>query len=662
MTRETTGGRIKRLDEAVANQIAAGEVVERPASVVKELVENALDAQATRIRVEVEEGGTRRIKITDDGYGMGREDAVLCLERHATSKIQRVEDLDAVRTLGFRGEAVPSIASVSRFTLTTREPTSDVGTRVTVEGGRDLQVADVGAPPGTTVEVADLFYNVPARKKFLKRPGTELSHVSEQLVRLAMCRPEVGFKLVTEHKTLLDVPPASAHDPKGRLARILGADVAARLHAIPDDGRAYAVQVQGFVAEPGLSERGTKGLYTFVNGRFVRDRTIQHAVQDAYRTLLERGRYPVVVLFIELDPAGFDVNVHPQKTEVRFARTGDIHRAVAGAVSRGLEAQPWLQRGGAPEAWAPSPAAIPEPRSGDPARARTSPSAWVGRTGAGRYVPELDLAQLIGGAGPGRGASSGPTALPSSGFGRGGPGAAEPTSGPWSSTGAAPAEWPASGFADVLGEAPQPYRATPDATPRERMRFADLTPIGQVLGTYLVCQAPDRLVLIDQHAAHERVTFQRLRTQRRADALEVQPLLIPLVLELDARRDNLAQDMASGLADVGITLEPDGEGRWLVKTCPAALRDAPLERMVLDLLDELAELPESTAMEDYLDALFSCAACHTAVRAQDRLQVEEIRALLQQMDEIDFGAYCPHGRPVFVEWSAAQLARLFHRS
>lgn len=636
----------------VANQIAAGEVVERPASVVKELVENAIDADATRIRVEVEEGGTHRIRITDDGIGMGPEDARLCLSRHATSKLRGVEDLDAVRTLGFRGEALPSIASVSRFVLTTRERDSEVGTRIVVEGGHIMDVSEVGAPPGTTIDVADLFFNVPARKKFLKRPQTELSHISEGLLRLAMCRPNVGFRLATESKTILDVPPTVEGDPKARLGRMLGASVAEKLYPIVDDGLSHAVQVTGFIAEPGLSERGSKGMHTFVNGRFVRDKTIVHAVQDAYRTLMERGRQPVVVLFIELDPAAFDVNVHPQKTEVRFARTGDIHRAVTGALTRTLSSQPWLRGGlamNAPRASAralpsaSSPAVFEAPQaqaSSAPmrtysmssgtsetsdgfaehaaraARAR-SRSAGGLSSGAAQYVPKQDLSAVLGGA------------------------------------------------SAVRDQAPPAESSDPSALSLEARwsgRFSELQPVGQVLGTYLVCQAPGRMVMIDQHAAHERVTFQKLRTQSRQGALAVQPLLVPLVLDLDASRSAAAAGQQEELRKIGVHIEHVEGAGWQLKACPAVLRDAQMERLVLDLLDELRDFPVASAVEERLDALYSRAACHGSVRAQDKLHNDEISALLKQMDEIDFGAFCPHGRPVFVQFTEAELGRLFHRS
>jgi DNA mismatch repair protein MutL len=576
-------GRIIKLPEDVANQIAAGEVVERPASVVKELVENAVDAGAKRVSIEIEEGGQRSIRVTDDGSGMSREDAVLSLERHATSKIRTLDDLETVGTFGFRGEAIPSIASVSRFSMITRQAIDDEGTRIVVEG-RGIEVAACGAAPGTVIEVRDLFFNVPARKKFQKRASTEMSHMTDAVERLALANRKVAFKLSSEGRALLDVPSEAEGDPKGRLARILGKQISDHLYPIePHRG------VTGFVSAPELSERTARGIYTFVNQRFVRDRTIQHAITDAYRTLLERGRYPVVVLFLEVDPRSFDVNVHPQKIEVRFERTGDIHRAVSGAIAQSLAGQPWLV-----------------PASNGPAR---------------RYVLKSEPAR--------------PDMV------------REPSSGRQLER-----------FFDLI---------RPIATPRQLEaelggKFSSLVPVGQVLATYLVCQGPDRMVVIDQHAAHERIAFEIMRKQRRSRALEVQPLLVPLTIELDPARAQIAADERERLLTIGLELEPFGGGTWLVKSAPTALGQAKLERMVLDVLDELKEIGESTSFEESIDALLSCTACHTVVRAGDRMRTDEIAELLRQMDEIDFGAHCPHGRPVFVEWSADELARLFHRS
>lgn len=616
--------RIEQLSEAVANQIAAGEVVERPASVVKELVENAMDAGARRITVEVAEGGTARLRVVDDGHGMIRADAERALLRHATSKIRSADDLWSVRSFGFRGEALPSIASVSRLTLVTRARGNAEGTRVYSEGGRAPVIEALGAPEGTSVSADDLFFNVPARKKFLKRAQTELSHVTETVTRLALARPDISFRLATEHKTIIAAPSETEGDPRGRLGRILGKGTADRLHPIEPVGAPAPVRVSGFVAEPGLTERGAKGLYVFVNRRFVRDRTVQHAIQDAYRTLLERGRYPVVILFLDLEPEAFDVNVHPQKTEVRFARTSEVHRAVTSAVGRTLEGQPWLKG-------PPVPVAARTYRLDGGRRSYAepgSPAVFEKGTPPDNYVRAL-------------GNVFSPRREPAP--------AVEPA--PVPPLGDAVAQPSLRAAADPEGSGAAPFGGT----------FARLVPVGQVLGTYLVCQGSDRLVMIDQHAAHERITFQRLRDQRRSDTLAIQPLLVPEVVELTPGRDALAREFRTQLAGFGLETEPFGELTWQIKSVPAVLDAASASTLVVDLLDELEEVGAAMTVEERLDALCSRAACHAAVRAQDRLTNSEIAALLADMDTIDFGAFCPHGRPVFVEWSRIALEKLFHR-
>ena len=710
--------RIRQLDEATANQIAAGEVVERPASVVKELLENAVDAEARRVVLEVEEGGVERIRVTDDGHGMPPDDVRLSLSRHATSKITGAHDLVGVRTMGFRGEALPSIASVSRFTLTSRPPDADEGFRVHVEGGVVRSERSVGTAPGTTVDVEDLFFNVPARRKFLKRAATELGHISDAVVRLALARPDVAFRLKHGRKVLLDVPPASEGDPRGRLARILGDKVADALHPITEGPAVGDVRVTGYAAAPGLTERTTRGQYVFVNGRFVRDRTIQHAIQDGYRTLMEKGRHPVVVLHLSVDPESFDVNVHPQKTEVRFAQTGQIHRAVTSALQRTLLAQPWLQSGRYAVALA----------RGTDDGARPTTIRDGGDKGLSGFVGvrEIPLPAKdgqrppFGGGGSRRLAADRAFAPPPSGRDFVPPPSDRnfvPPSDrdfvpPPSDRDFAPPSdrdfvppsdrdfvppptdrdfvppptdrdyvppsdrdfVPPATESDVAGarvphdsaravaSGPTGHLFEDSHSASKAGRFASLQPVGQVLGTYLVCQGPEEMVVIDQHAAHERIAFQRMRTQQQARSVASQPLLMPLPIELDEGRAATADLHNERLVELGFDLAHFGGTTWMIKATPVALKGADAARLIRDLLDELASFEQTTPYEEQVDALLSCAACHSVVRAGDRLSNEEIRALLVQMDEIDFGAHCPHGRPVFVRWSSDELARLFHRT
>ena len=602
---------ITQLSEAVSNQIAAGEVVERPASVVKELLENSIDAGASRILVEIEEGGVELIRISDDGVGMDRQDAELCLSRHATSKIQDVHDLETIASLGFRGEALPSIASVSQFTITTHSATTDEGTRVIVLGGKTQSITDYGAAPGTVIEVKDLFYNVPARRKFLKRPATEVSHINDIVSRIALAHPQIAIRLKNGKRVTMDIPSEQARDPKGRLARILGDKVSQHLYRIEETELGQQVRVTGWCGAPQLSERTTRGLHCFVNGRFVRDRTIQHAIQDAYRTMMERGRHPIVVLRLDIDPSVVDVNVHPQKTEVRFSDSGTVHRAVTRALGRCLANQAWakdlvysdsLGKNGVPSWTSDTAGSVPNPQA--------RPSNWSAPSqGSGSRLPN----------------------------------------------------------ATPDGTAQDQWEYVPSSEPSQieiqsdRGIFASLEPIGQIMSTYLVCQGPDKMVLIDQHAAHERIAFQQMMTQHQKGSLEVQPLLFPQALDLDQNRQSVAKNSLELIEKCGFGLEEKAEGKWFLKTVPAILAGRNLVQVLVDVIDEIESMNTTTPMDEMLESLFSCAACHTVVRAGDNLSKEEISSLLKQMDEIDFGTLCPHGRPVYSEWSSEDLAKIFHR-
>ena len=639
--------RIARLPEIVANQIAAGEVVERPASVVKELLENAVDAGAVRIEVAIEGGGVDLIRVTDDGTGMSPDDALLCLERHATSKIKTAQDITTVATLGFRGEAIPSIASVSRFTLTTRPAEDTEGTRIIVVGGKVTDRSAYGAAPGTTIEVRDLFFNVPARKKFLKRAATEMSHISDAVERVALANPHIAIKLTNDGRTSVDVPKASGTDPKGRLARILGKRLAEHVHPLPAPEDDRAVKVRGWFAAPELTERTSKGLHCFVNGRYVRDRTIQHAVVDAYRTLMERGRYPVVVLWIDVLPELVDVNVHPQKTEVRFAETGSIHSAITRALGAALGAQPWLHDlGFAPTGAnrAPPPTAgrryVLDHAGGATANRRELSGGGSGLSGGGSGLS--GGGSMPDAAGAGLSEHRARVAAAAAALGRGGSGWRENNATAGADLWSVVKDAPAGGVGDG--------------------RFSGLRPVGQIMTTYLVCEGPGRMVVIDQHAAHERVAFERMRRQRRDGKIDVQPLLVPRTIELAPAQAAVATEQSTRLAAVGFELEAFGDRTWLLKAVPAALGKVDVEALLRDVLDELAQVEQSTPLDEAVDAMLSCAACHTVVRAGDRLGRDEIAALLSQMDQIDFGAHCPHGRPVFVEWTEQDLAKLFHRT
>jgi len=577
---------VRRLPDALVDQIAAGEVVERPASVVKELVENALDAGAGRIRIDVREGGAALVAVADDGVGMTAADARLALERHATSKIGSSEDLARIATFGFRGEALPAIASVSRLRLRTRARGAAAGVEIEVVGGRRVVERAAGVPEGTRVEVADLFHNVPARRKFLKTPVTEWGHVADWLARAALALPAVHFDVRREERPAVSWPAVA--EPLDRVAAVLSEREAEGLVALAaEEG---ALRLEGFVSRPDAHRPTAAGLYLFVQRRPVRDRLLRHALLDAYRDVLPRGRFPSAVLFLDLPPQAVDVNVHPAKWEVRFAEPSAVHRLVSRAVREALGERRWIV--------APAPAASasgpPEDRAPLAVRVREAPSDWV-----------------FAGA---RAATPAPAA------------AVEPS-------------------------------RVPGGPP---VRLAELPLIGQLLATYLLVEAPDGLVLVDQHAAHERVLFERLRASWRERGVARQALLLPVPVELSpARAARLAE---ADLERIGFDVEPFGEGVLAVRAIPAELAGQDPAGLLRDVADQLGPEPGDLRAPDAVDRLFASLACHAARRAGDRLNSGEQRALLAALDAIPWAPTCPHGRPVAVPIARSELERRFGRA
>lgn len=572
------------LPDVLANQIAAGEVVERPASVVKELVENALDADASRVYVDVEEGGKRLVRVVDDGHGMSRADAILALERHATSKVRTAADLTAIGTLGFRGEALPSIASVSHFRLITRTSEDDAATEIDVVRGVVGGVRDAGSPVGTRIEVRDLFENVPARLKFLKRTATEMSHIGGYITASALGYPHVHFRLSHNGRTSQDLPPAPSL--KHRIHQVLGGRVTDHLWEVWLD---EPIQIRGFISEPTFTRTNQGGIHTFVNGRAVKDRVINHAIVSSYGNLLERGRYPYAVIYVHVPPDTVDVNVHPAKAEVRFLGRGQVHEAIVGACRTSLASTPWVERG-------------------TPFYAPTRP----GTAGSGSVLRE------------------------------------------------APSTYPASAEGDGLAS---PELAVDETTPSGRPRFfSRMKVLGQADKTYLVCEGSEGLHVIDQHAAHERVGYERIKAGYCSSRLAQQQLLLPLQLDLTARESAAAQEHQEVVARLGFDIEPFGGSTWQVMAVPALLAKSNLERLIRDVVAELAELGTATLAEARLDLLFSTMACHSVIRAGDALNQSEIRALLESMDDAELGANCPHGRPVSVTIPFSDLARRLHRT
>ncbi|HUH00919.1 MAG TPA: DNA mismatch repair endonuclease MutL [Kofleriaceae bacterium] len=619
---------IRVLPDHVIDQLAAGEVVERPASVVKELVENALDAGARAITIEVEQGGKELIRITDDGCGMRSEEVLLALTRHATSKLRAVEDLFGLRTMGFRGEALPAIAAVSRMAVRSRTAGSVAGTLVRIEGGELIERGETGAPVGTRIEVRELLFNVPARQKFMKGHATEASHITDVVTKLAMAHPQVQFTLKHGSRTALSAPPHLDVFERARV--LLGARLGRRLHRVA--GEENGVRVEAILAPPELSQTTSRGTQLFVGRRAVRDRGLLHALGMGYGELIPRGRYPVCLLLVDAPDDALDINVHPQKLEVRFSDAQAVYAAVRHVVSRGVAQAPWLND---------SPQAASAPIRMH-AIAATAPPGRRASELASDYA-ERRTRSLFGG----------PSSAPYRASARDARGeslarAAFPVAAP-SDPGPCPS--------------PSPSPANPSPPDAERVPFfSRLRYLGQLDRTYLMCEAEGELVLVDQHAAHERVAFQRLRDSHAQRAVPVQRLLFPRTLELDARLAAIATESAEELAQVGFELEPFGGDTFALKAVPAGLRPGDDgERVLSELLDELADRGGSRALDERLDLVLATIACHSVVRAGDALSPREVEALLQSMDSVDFNAHCPHGRPVLLRISVAEIARRFGR-
>ena len=586
--------KVRVLPAALADQIAAGEVVERPASVIKELVENAIDAGARRIDVEIEAGGRRLCRVVDDGCGMAPDDARLALRRHATSKIAAADDLWGLTTFGFRGEALPSIAAVSRLTLATRPPEAEAGFELTVEAGVETGAKEIGMPPGTQVTVRDLFFNTPARGKFLKAEATETANVSEAMLRLGLAHPSVHLRLRVGGRVALDLPVH--RDLAERVRAALARRGASALHeAAGDEG---GNQVRAFLAGPEEVSATARSTFLFVGGRFVRDRSLLHALALGYGPLLEKGRYPLAALFLDLPGHEVDVNVHPQKMEVRFARAQEVYAAVRHVVGAAIARAPWLGSGDAPLR-----------TFTQPPNYRTPPNI-VGRTAEappGALVFER----------PAQSAFSLPLRARDAADG-----------------------------ASFTNSAPQ--------------FFGALNYVGQIHRTYLVCEANDALVLIDQHAAHERVVYGRLKAAHERRQIPRQRLLFPIPIEVGETAAAAATHEV--LAALGFEVTPHAPGVVMLHALPEPLKDADPKPLLREVLAELAEgTPLSGGDLERVDHLLATVACHSVVRAGDTLGRPAALALLAQLDEVDLRSHCPHGRPVMLRMPLSEIERRFGR-
>ena len=659
---------IRILPENLTNKIAAGEVVERPASVAKELVENALDAGAREVVVEIESGGRRLIKVSDTGSGMSREDALLALERHATSKIACDEDLFSLATLGFRGEALPSIASVSRLTISTRSASTVEGTEIYAEGGRIKEVKGCGMATGTVIAVRNLFFNTPARLKFMKSSETEGGHVGELLTRLAISRPEVRFSYLNDGKLVFRALDA---DLKERVATMLGRPIAASLYPLSYQD-AGGLKVTGLVAAPECSRSSASHLYTYINGRFIKDKVVQHAILQAYRNFLERGRYPVVAVFIEIPPGEVDVNVHPTKHEVRFREQGRVHDAIQGAVESVLKETPWLRRepqkgSGVQQGRGTLPAPPSRAQAAVPAEA---PTEVAGGVSAARVA---EVRELLVDFKPRQQPPLRPYFQPPppqapaadlrAGLPKGAPGVSPSPAAEAAGEPEVVREVDAvvAAVAAVAEGAVESASETATGVGEDIGYFSSLSVIGQFNASYILCQQGTDLVLIDQHAAHERVAFERLKGEFAGKAVDSQGLLFPETMELSFRESAVLIEHIEELARLGFAMEEFGGNTWLLKGVPQILAGTEYLRTIRDILEELGSLSRSRTFSDVQEDILARVACHSVVRGRRTLSRQEIVALFSQMDRTDFSSNCPHGRPVLQRITLAEMEKMFKR-
>ena len=677
-------GRIRVLSDQVANQIAAGEVVDRPASVVKELLENSLDAGANRIRVEVEAGGRKLIRISDDGHGMNRDDALLAFERHATSKIRTADELLSIATLGFRGEALPSIASVARVELETSTGEEEAGTRLEIAGGKIRHVEDAALPRGTTISVSDLFFNTPARRKFLRAESTELSHVTALVTHYALAHPEKHFELVSASHSLVMAPPVGR--PAERIYQIFGKETLAQLLPVAAESQLDrrglpepppwkrdpeepvqepgVVRLSGFYSKPELQKLNRNSIYIFVNKRLIRDRLLLHAIAEAYRNIIPPTSSPVVLLFLEMPPEEVDVNVHPAKTEVRFRQQSLIHDFVRDSLRNALIAARPVAGFQAALASSPaaSPSLIPVPGSRLPGspddggegvlseQSEAEPFSLTPRPvtpipgkltfGEGEIAVGVERTSL------GQVAAALMDAPGSEGFESCSPDYGEKTGG---------REATVNGAAKVEAE-----QASTNLN-----RLGSLRPLGQLRESFILAAGDEGLWIIDQHVAHERVLFEKILRERQVEHVQRQRLLMPLLVELKPWQMVVFAQIADELERNGFEVEPFGPQTLAVKAAPVGLEGAALERMLAQVIEQTGEAPQEASLNEDLNALrtriAASIACHSAIKINTPLDPKRMEWLLLELAKTEHPTSCPHGRPIALLYSWKDIQRAFHR-
>lgn len=623
-------GKIRILPENIVSKIAAGEIVERPASVIKELLENSLDARSTQIQIELRVGGKRFISVLDNGDGMTRDDALLSLERHATSKIRGAEDLFSIKTLGFRGEALPSIAGVSRFKLTTKIKDALAGTRISIDGGAIKSVEEIGCPHGTTVEVRDLFFNTPPRLKFMKTTETELSNILDIIQREAIPRPDVGFEVTHEGKTLLRLIQRKTLEE--RLPEIFPDTNLFEIKSESD-----GIKVHGFVSSPEDTRTTTQKLSTYVNRRAVKDKFLIRMLIDSYGRLIERGRFPQGILLIEIPSEEVDVNVHPTKNEVRFRRAGLVGSIIKVAMSDMLSNSPWIKD---------YRARVENAVQGFFEEVRIPEETL--HMSKDRFSGSREIAQIVTKSNP----------EPQSAFldqeisrGR-------------------EKNWVLK-TADAQTDETKPSHLSVIQNPRETSYselfrqegfFSTLNVIGQLGGLYIISASKRGMILIDQHAAHERINYEKLKSAYLKREFEAQELLFPLSIELSSDETQILGEHKEEIESLGIKIEEFGKGSFLIRSIPTLFKNINLEKLLKEIVGEIAMLGQEESLTEHIDHIIATMACHSSVRASQELNLEKMRALLLELDCTEFPHACPHGRPVARELTFEELEKMFKRS
>jgi DNA mismatch repair protein MutL len=673
--------RIRILPEAVANKIAAGEVVERPASVVKELLENAIDAGAKTIRIEVEVGGKRMIRVIDDGHGMTHDDALLAFERHATSKLKSADDLLSIATLGFRGEALPTIAAVSRLTLETRDESETEGTHIEFAGGKLISVKPAGLPAGTTISVADLFYSVPARRKFLKSDTTELGHIASLVTHYALANPDKQFVLSTPTQQIIDCPPAEkladriyqlfGHQALGELVEIpslsAGFRAAVTEPELEPEEEKSTLAVRGFTSRPEIQRTNSSGIYIFVNQRLVRDKLILHAIHEAYRNIHPHAVSPATILFLEMPFDEVDVNVHPKKIEVRFRRSNFVHDFTRDAIRQALvgarsvpsfataTAGAGALQHAAPHSGFSSTANFsPAPENGNGATASSPTNSAVPRA----MIPPVEsLGSGLGselGSGAGSDGGFDLTAAP-----------LRPVEQRFSFAGgtsfrAATTTAPGPPRANWVANLAAPNPEAPATLPRPD-QIMDLKPLGQVSASFIVAVNGEGLWLVDQHVAHERVLFEQHLEARRAGKVEAQRMLMPMVIELAPRQIVILETIAEELIANGFEVEPIGPKSVAIQAVPSGVLASDAEKLLTEILDGIDRENAAISIDTLQAKIAASTACHVAIKINMPLDQTKMEWLLDALAKTDCPMSCPHGRPVVLRYSLKEIEKAFHR-